>query len=333
MEIEDDGRSEKIVYSITVIIVIIIVIIIGLILTNIFLSSYLREESWMSDLADILQNKSLSSIVIPGSQDAGMGVLSTPLRAVNDDDVLSVVAHALLYGIAFSWLRSLAPERLMGLSKSQKGKVYDQLMAGSRFLDCCIHRDDETGDIVTSKVIVGQMFEDIAADVVKFLERNPNEIVIIHERKRTGFESEMQYLEFLKILHELFGNLLVPNDYDASVTYGELMTTPHRVIYITSIDNIPPRFVWCSATIESTDEPEIVLPDRHYFTVLDTSYKPSLARLSYLAAFGGTLEDDGFDHRSSMTQNLKNIAKNLNVVTLDFVESTYMTRILIESNI
>jgi len=107
-----------------------------------------KYENWMQGRNAIIGNRALPDIAIPGSHDAGSTSISRPLGYV--------------------------------MSQAQNLEIYDQLMAGSRYLDLRAKKYNGDGvwyihhglDWTTLKLV------DVASQLAHFLKKHPQEIVI-----------------------------------------------------------------------------------------------------------------------------------------------------------
>lgn len=180
-----------------------------------------------------LADKSLRQILWPGSHDAGTGSFHPPYTLVPDRPANQTIYKIWKFLDRSCLLQPIA-NTFAGLinsqAKTQTQPIYGQLLAGSRYFDLRLWRNP-SGEIHLSHGIIGPSINSVLKEVDGFLNEHPDELVILHERQREPF-NHSSYLAYIESVKNALGEKLVPKIYSVSTTYGDLMKTPHRVIYI-----------------------------------------------------------------------------------------------------
>ncbi|KAM7184344.1 PLC-like phosphodiesterase, TIM beta/alpha-barrel-containing domain containing protein [Rhypophila sp. PSN 637] len=129
-------------------------------------------NNWMRQLYDVIKDRELRHIVMPGSHDAGMGTISQ------------------------AWVRlgSSANTQTQGLN------TYDQLRVGSRYFDMRLvsvnggndnfwaaHINDERTNVPVGAT--GESLNDIIGGVNRFMSESPGEIIILWVRYMVNLDS------------------------------------------------------------------------------------------------------------------------------------------------
>lgn len=128
--------------------------------------------NWMKQIYDVIKDRPLQHIVMPGTHDAGMSTIS--------DQIVSIGSKA--------------------NTQTQALNIYDQLRVGARWFDMRIlsvhqsntdeyafwvaHVNDETADVPIGNT--GESLNDIVDEINKFTSENPGEIIFIKLRYLIG---------------------------------------------------------------------------------------------------------------------------------------------------
>ncbi|KAH6612321.1 PLC-like phosphodiesterase [Chaetomium sp. MPI-SDFR-AT-0129] len=129
---------------------------------------------WMHELYDVIRDRPLRHLIVPGSHDAGMSTIS--------DEITSIGSAA--------------------NTQTQGVNIYDQLRAGSRWFDLRIASVHENGDAATVRGFwalhvndetaslaignTGESLDDIIANINQFMAENPGEVIFLPLRYLVG---------------------------------------------------------------------------------------------------------------------------------------------------
>ncbi|KAL4973438.1 PLC-like phosphodiesterase [Aspergillus desertorum] len=130
--------------------------------------------NWMKKMYDVIKDRPLQHLVMPGTHDSGMSTISGKIVSIG----------------------SAANTQTQGLN------IYDQLRVGARWFDLRImsvhqsdttdydfwaaHVNDETADIPVGNT--GESLNDIISEVNRFTSENPGEIIILKLRYLIGIK-------------------------------------------------------------------------------------------------------------------------------------------------
>lgn len=129
--------------------------------------------NWMSQIYDVIKDRQVKHLVMPGSHDAGMSTISGQLSS----------------------LGSKSNTQTQGLN------IYDQLRAGARWFDLrigSVHENDNTGNYAfyvlhvndeTADVAIGnsgESLDDVISQINQFTRENPGELVFFKVRYLVG---------------------------------------------------------------------------------------------------------------------------------------------------
>lgn len=131
---------------------------------------------WMDADWDLLADKSLRELTLPGTHDSGTYALLAALAPDAEELVSQLWTNADLGGATG------VHEYITAMATAQTLSFYGQLMLGIRYLDL---RVCEVGGVLrTCHSVQGKPIADLLADIKHFLEAHPREIVVI----KVGFK-------------------------------------------------------------------------------------------------------------------------------------------------
>jgi len=279
--------------------------------------SYVKEHEnysrWMTNNKDLLKNKLLKETRIVGTHD------SCSFSIVMAGDEYSV---------------------------TQNTDLYHQLMGGCRFLDIRVGDWPGVSGLRTGHGIqYGDKFEDIMIQVTKFINENPEEIIIIN-LERCGYGMEDHQKETVKRYVDSLGSKVLKSadkwfSFNTS-TLGQLWENSKTIIFLVE-DKIRDLFktaedigMWSTNnyytrdTSTSFEEPLRESLNRLVISSQDNgSTSDSLVVYSYcLTPFEGSMEDvqiltNGIQrHHGLFEWTTSQDDKKLNIIILDFIYGT-----------
>lgn len=131
------------------------------------------QARWMSDNSAILRNKQLNAVALPGAHDAGtFAIAATAGSTIGSGDGLMSpdnknVKRILSLGPVFgSW------------AKTQERTTTEMLTDGIRYFDLRVCVDGK-GSLMTCHGLFGAPLESMLADIKKFSDQNPREVILL----------------------------------------------------------------------------------------------------------------------------------------------------------
>lgn len=191
-----------------------------------------------------INSKTLREIIWPGSHDAGTGVFQQPYQVANESGDAEITTK--LYNQMKGVVGSAINGRIANMARTQNRSVYYQLNSGARYFDLRPYWNN--GDVSNSHTLVVQKMASVFDDIEAFLERYPDEIIILHERQEGGFNSN-RYNMYWSVVMKKLGHLLIPNNYSAKNTYADIIKSGRRVIYLSSYDRPSHKYLWPKSKI------------------------------------------------------------------------------------
>ena len=171
--------------------------------------------NWMKGLYDVIKNREIQHVVIPGTHDSGMSRISGAILSLGDS----------------------ANTETQGIS------VYDQLRAGARWFDLrvatvhsmpnegdysffTIHVNDEKAEVAIGNT--GESLDDVVSEINLFTAQNPGEIIFMRVKYLIGIRkipSSGPIYWSQKIVDDFFNKLRGVNnrcpDMDANVPFNQ----------------------------------------------------------------------------------------------------------------
>lgn len=181
-------------------------------------------SGWMGQIFDILKNKPINRIVIPGSHDSGTYDLG---------DVLSP---------DYSLPIKLSGAQINALAKTQYYSLAEQLDRGVRYLDIRLCSDGSKLLVCHSVFARNLTIDSVFEQVRNFMnqEINKNEIVIVDIQSVQGWSTFNDSLKnkISDSLKNYLGNLVAPQDqFNATTPFGTFIQSGKRVIVLQNSPN------------------------------------------------------------------------------------------------
>ena len=190
-------------------------------------------STWMTDNYEKIKNKELKNLVIPGTHDSGTAAISEENAIVSSDK-----------GIPES-LAKIAPQKLVGWSKTQDLTIRKQLEIGVRFFDFRVsfEKEDKNNDnmLCLSHGLRGEKLDDVLADIQDFTKKNPREIIMIKFKSFSDEKCKKENLNSLvadRLKKYLGDSIIQTQDINVelpSATIEKLINTKKSVILLFEI--------------------------------------------------------------------------------------------------
>jgi len=211
----------------------------------------------MENSFDLISNRTLLQVTLPGTHDSGAYNLSTKLlpnytNLIFED--LIRIAEALgipIQDIITPW------------STAQSCNFYQQLSGGIRYLDvragyCPLLEcwDDAGPGWYAFHFELANTIDTLLQQVAQFLDENPNEVIIVEISHTNVDETDQQNdLELLQLVQNRLGPYLYPRSYGFNSSIGEMITTGKRALVSLDLDNqtlLDSTDLWYGNTIYNT---------------------------------------------------------------------------------
>ncbi len=309
----------------------------------------LTDAQWMRRNGDIIRDKILNKMALPGTHDSGTYDLKdTWLRPVSD--AFAPDTDDLKRGLSFTG------ELGYSLWARAQGKsILEQLRGGIRFLDLriCV---DASGNLQTCHGLYAAPVQTVFNDIAQFAQENPREIVIMFfqhvydwgEKITNGKQNDANYnaissdgaKKLEAMVSSTLGNYLVPRSgsttLSPSSTVGQVWATERQVIMIgdlaSKIDASPafnslsmaPYYWPASETMDyKWDGEDVDRTNRIHEIQAHLTNDPD-ARKKFLAipfslSPPGQVYGKSFDRTSNFPLGLRAMARQVNPVLLSYL--------------
>jgi hypothetical protein len=184
---------------------------------------------WMSLMANTLAPMTIPDMVLPGTHDSGTYNLTDTIER-DPDDLPEIVVQ--LIKILQNDFGILEPYDIIKTwAKTQKYNVYEQLLRGNRFLDVRVCWDGHTyaalrpNDVCellrrpkfnflfcylrfrTEHLMMGDYTENMLADIARFMDENPGELVVLEFGAFNGMK-DAQHQALIAMIRKYLGQWL-----------------------------------------------------------------------------------------------------------------------------
>jgi 1-phosphatidylinositol phosphodiesterase len=264
-------------------------------------------NSWMSDVP-IIDSLSLAQLVLPGAHNAGV------------DKKASYFAPG-----ASNWIAC------------QNNSFYYQLNSGARALDLRLRYEMAGNGVGTfwfehNGFRSSRSLENLITSVIRFLEENPDEFIVLDFHQLNAGNRPFDYKEFNRLLLTHLGHRIIPYT-DAFLSLGQLKRlSPARRVLVAA--EYHPDFDWTYfhqqiehkwSGISTTSVSELNAYLTHVMKSPPSRALPwSLSATSYHVATGpvniGAYIDQWFD------PEIKDWATNSSIINTDFFETSNVVR-------
>ena len=192
---------------------------------------------WMKEYWEIIKDKTIFDIVLPGTHDSGS-------YSCSFDNGISPIAPNI---IKKKCLQRFFKKDIIGWTKTQNDNLLIQMVGGARYLDlrvCVSVIDDE---IRAEHSIYGEKYDDLLSQIQLFLKTQPNEFIILDFRhftknSKTGMDMS-DHKRFTDLLSKTIKNYCVRKE-EVGLTFSELLKKNHRVYALYHDDDVSCNFDW-----------------------------------------------------------------------------------------
>ena len=302
---------------------------------------------WMSQLFSYDKNDTkLRELCIPGTHGSGSYQSYQPMTI--DPHMSSQLSHLSDRFINSKINVGGFTESIQGKErylnwwvKTQSKTIKEQLDLGARYLGMkVVHHN---GGFFTARGLVGVSTNEVFDQIKEFLDKNKDEIVILHFYDARSLDRSQHQL-FFESVEEKLGELLLPKELGLEVTVESVYKTPGRVIILYQPNDYnAPEWLWKDSTFvkrfhanEGNSNLFLKKMQRQHkkakpsgmFEVTDMYLTPSSSdfdafgsslTLNWGKDFAGTLK-----YLSGITQYVSrealSVDRHLNIVSHDYIE-------------
>lgn len=189
-------------------------------------------RTWMGDLFEVLRERKLFQLTLPGTHDSGAYQLER-IRTPGSRSSIPQWVESLRQQACF---QGIIDQVILDFSLTQSMPIAKQLDAGIRYLDLrvCLH----DGNFHAHHGFVGPSLSVAFAELQSFMQSVTQELVIVHASHFSAVDSPDSHQAFIElILKYLDGYLLTPQDYGSvkelcCASFGNLVDKGPRIIFI-----------------------------------------------------------------------------------------------------
>ena len=179
-------------------------------------------SNWMNNNFNTLKKKFINEIILPGTHNSGAYKLDFNKKIEREYEIIR------LLGKFFNPLK----KHIQKFTLNQELTIYEQCKIGIRMLDLRIFYDKKNNTFYNSHGFITVSLDDIINDLIKFIKENNKEYIIVcckkdypyKKQKVIGFNEYIESKEYCTIGYE----------YLYTLTYEQLLTTKHRIIWVIS---------------------------------------------------------------------------------------------------
>ena len=188
-------------------------------------------SNWMDEDFEVLKDKTLNEIVLPGSHDSGTYSLKLKLAPDAPPAVIELISKLGKFG-----LKKLALKIVKKWAEAQCVDIFSQLQIGMRYLDLRVMWNDHDNSFRMHHSLIGTNFLNVLRDIKTFSDNHPKEIIIL-DISTLNLDDDKYYNLFEMILN-LLGFKLLAQDYNFSKTYAEIikLKTPIVLFFDKQLD-------------------------------------------------------------------------------------------------
>ncbi len=204
---------------------------------------------WMGQIRDVIGDRPLNKVVMPGSHDAGTWGITDKSGVC---DTASEASMARKY-----------PQIAAAISVTQSGPIKAQLDAGSRYLDLRLCKQNGKWYTYHGGPLGGLFFDDPATgqkgeinDIAAWIRDHPEEIVTIDLRTSVPKESEAaDNKEAVELLAKAIGTsrMADKNKLTPSSTYNQYMAAGANVILLDTTNSTDEPWDWPESRIDGRE--------------------------------------------------------------------------------
>ena len=125
---------------------------------------------------------------------------------------------------------------IAGWAKSQHLTILEQLIAGIRYLDLRVVRSGS--DYYICHGMYSFNFDDVVADVQKFVAEFPKEIIIFDIHLLYNMDEDAEQMGLISKLFKAFGDKMAPNSHDAKTSLSTFQGSGYQIIALYACESV-----------------------------------------------------------------------------------------------
>jgi hypothetical protein len=209
-------------------------VVFALALSSVCMSAYVDNSKWMGEMKDVIYNKKLTDVILPGTHDSGAYRLDDAFAPGSDlnsalQDIVKIAKFLHIEGL-YNLIR--------GWAISQSGNIYEQLNGGIRFIDLRAAFDNSTQTWRTDHMLMGDEIDTMIAGVEQFIDENPSEIVVIQISHYAVSFTDVELDTLAKIFLARLGSKMFERKSNFDFTIGDMVASNKRVLVTASRDRM-----------------------------------------------------------------------------------------------
>ncbi|MDD3266174.1 MAG: hypothetical protein PHC75_03220 [Burkholderiales bacterium] len=189
-----------------------------------------KTNQWMGQNKSLIESKNLSQITIPGTYASGSYTINK-YSQICHGELISDNNNAQIYKL-LSENESLNMQQLTNAFVTIKYPLSKQLDRGVRYfnLSLCIQNDQ----IFTSNMYLGETFNNINKQILKFLSKHPKEIIIIDLDDNLWDEKGLMSEQNIDIIYQNiidnYDSFIIKKSATTSFNIGNIMKQNSRIL-------------------------------------------------------------------------------------------------------
>ena len=218
-------------------------------------SSSNAYRTWMEDMFDVIRERKLYQLTLPGTHDSGAYDLSSQVKTPGSRSSIPQWVEGLR---RYQFFRGVVNKVILDFSVTQSLPIAVQLDAGIRYFDfrVCLHE----GEFHAHHGFVGPCFSQMFAELRSFMRSVKRELVIVHASHFSALDSPDSHRQFIELVLQYLGGFLLSfEDYDSvnclcRASFGDLVGSGPRIIFIYDDDfheNNPSKHFWPGSLVYS----------------------------------------------------------------------------------
>lgn len=198
-----------------------------------------NNADWMANMPEVLSNRALREVVIPGTHDSGTNLINENSEFARDNFLDTTLSNIEKITNAINKIirnknQTLSFKKVISAwSRSQSLSIYDQLNQGIRYLDLRVIKKSN-GEMFITHGMYSYSMDTVINDIKTFITAHPKEIIILDFNHLYDMKNNHENL-FNK-LNDAFTisgkNRMVPNTETINTKIGKLWENGQQIIAI-----------------------------------------------------------------------------------------------------
>lgn len=193
-----------------------------------------NESNWMEKKMNVIRNRPLNQIAIPGTHDSATYYLNKNSWDQIDNGFTNAIKLT-------QW--PVLKDIIYNFSRTQERNIYDQLVEGNRYLDIRFKRDS-AGSVRGYHGMYGEDLVQIVNQIARFVGERPNEILIVDLQNLHNLnDTDVMVLE-TALSFTLGRKMAYRDQVSMSSTVGEILDKRRPVFVLTDDSRLLKRTIF-----------------------------------------------------------------------------------------